>query len=106
MTLAFRLALAALCLSAVPSLASAHASRGAAAAQRVTIPVACFRGPWHEIIWDRPEVRFTDALVAYGYSYAEAEAIGYRACRDPQGVDDPDYLAGVVREMLRSHPPR
>ena len=51
-------------------------------------------------------MRFTDALVAYGYSYAEAEAIGYRACRDPQGVDDPDYLAGVVREMLRSHPPR
>ena len=106
MTLAFRLALAALCLSAVPSLASAHASRGAAAAQRVTIPVACFRGPWHEIIWDRPEVRFTDALVAYGYSYAEAEAIGFRVCRDPEGVDNPQHSVDVMHQILRTNPPR
>ena len=103
-------ALAAACLLIIPTLAptpaSAHARHGQAGAERVTIRIDCFRGPWHEIIWDRPEVNFTDDLVSYGYSFAEAEAIGYRVCRDPQGVDDPDYLVGTLRGLLRDHPPR
>jgi hypothetical protein len=73
---------------------------------QVRIGIECFRGPWQEIIWDRPEVGFTDDLVAYGYSFAEAEAIGTRVCRDPQGIDDPHYLVGVVRHLLRTQPPR
>jgi len=98
MTRRFPLALAA-CLLAAPTLAAAQN-------RAVTIQIACFRGPWHEIIWDRPEVSFTDGLVAYGYSYAEAEAIGFRVCRDPEGVDNPQHSVDVVHQILRTNPPR
>jgi hypothetical protein len=101
--LAPKLALAAACLTAVPTLAAAHVQAGA---QRVVVHIECFRGPWREIIWDRPEVGFTDDLVALGYSYAEAEAIGTRVCRDPEGRDNPQHMADVVREILRTEPPR
>ncbi|GAB4261579.1 MAG: hypothetical protein Kow0013_06200 [Pararhodobacter sp.] len=97
------LALAAAFLAVVPTVAAAHAQRGA---QRVVVHIECFRGPWREIIWDRPEVGFTDDLVALGYSFAEAEAIGYRVCRDPEGRDDPQHMADVVRDILRTQPPR
>jgi len=104
------LTLAAAGLLAVPTLATAHVRHGdhddRAAAQQVTIHIACFRGPWREIIWDHAEPSFTDDLVAYGYSYSEADAISTRVCRDLHGVDDPQYLVGVVNDILRTHPPR
>lgn len=93
-----KLTLAAVLLAA-PTLAAAQD-------HRVRIGIECFRGPWHEIIWDRPEVGFTDDLVAYGYSFAEAEAIGTRVCRDPEGVDNPQHLVAVLQQLLRSQPPR
>lgn len=97
MRLTAPLALAALLTA--PTLASAHG-------HAVRIGIECFRGPWQEIIWDRPEVGFTDDLVAYGYSFAEAEAIGTRVCRDPAGRDDPQHMVNVVQHILRTEPPR
>ena len=101
-----RITLAAASLLAVPTLAAAHVRHAPAAVRPMTIQISCFRGPWREIIWDRAEARFTDDLVAYGYSYAEADAIGTRICRDPEGVDNPQNLVGVLRGILRTQPPR
>jgi hypothetical protein len=106
MTRSATLAIAAACLLAVPTLAAAHDRHSHATAQRATIQIACFRGPWREIIWDRAEVAFTEDLVAYGYSYAEADAIGTRVCRDPRGVDTPQALTDILRDVLRTQPPR
>lgn len=98
------LTLTAAALLALPTVAAAQSRH--TAAQTVTIQIACFRGPWQEIIWDRPEVSFTDDLVAYGYSEADALAIGTRICRDPQGVTDPAHMVGVLQQILRTQPPR
>ena len=97
------LSLTAAALLALPGVASAHSHRQAV--QPVTIQIACFRGPWREIIWDRAEVSFTDDLVAAGYSLTQAEAIGTRICRDPQGVENPQYLVGVLQGILRTERP-
>lgn len=96
--------LSAAALLILPNAAAAHHHR--TTAQPVTIQIACFRGPWREIIWDRAEVGFTDSLVAYGYSFAEADAIGTRVCRDPDGVDNPQHMVDMVRHILRTQPPR
>lgn len=91
-------------LLALPTVAAAHNHR--TAAQPVSIRISCFRGPWQEIIWDRPEVVFLDGLTAYGYSPSDALAIGTRVCHDPQGVTDPSYLVGVLQSILRTQRPR
>ena len=98
------LTLTAAALLALPTAALATHPHGATTGP--TIQIACFRGPWQEIIWDRPEVSFTDDLVAVGYSEADALAIGTRICRDPQGVSDPNHMVGVLQGILRSEPPR
>ena len=100
------LALAAAGLLALPTAAAATHPQRAQASAPVTIQILCFRGPWREIIWDRAEVAFIDDLTAYGYSQAEAQAIGTRVCRDPQGVTDPNSLVGLLQGILRSQPPR
>lgn len=85
--------------------AQAH-DRSGAHPRQVAIQIHCFRGPWREIIWDRPEVSFTDDLVAVGYSQSEALAIGTRICRDPEGVQNPGHLVDVLRQILRTERPR
>jgi len=98
-----RLILAA-ALLALPTAAAAHNHR--AAAEPVSIRIACFRGPWQEIIWDRPDVSFTDGLVAAGYSQSDALAIGTRICRDPEGVNNHQHLVDTLRHILRTEPRR
>ena len=44
----------------------------------ITVTISCFRGPWREVIWDRPEPVFVDSLVAAGYEFPEAHAISER----------------------------
>ncbi|MGI3170325.1 hypothetical protein ACRARG_14340 [Pseudooceanicola sp. C21-150M6] len=62
------------------------------------IHVSCFRGPWKEVIWDRPNAIFLDDLHEIGYDYATARAIGERICRDATLVGHPD---GMKAEMLK-----
>lgn len=76
------------------------------AANGPAVIVSCFRGPWQEVIWDRPNPVFVDSLVAAGYSFPEAHAIAERVCRDPDTVGRPDDAAAVMRRILAESPPR
>lgn len=62
------------------------------------IYVSCYRGPWKEVIWDRPNSVFLDSLRAIGYDYATSQAIAERICRDPALVGQREALRA---EMLR-----
>ncbi len=70
------------------------------------ITVSCYRGPWQDVIWDRPNPEFTDSLVSAGYSFPEAHAIGERVCRDPGAVGQPNVLLATMTSILRESPPR
>lgn len=63
-----------------------------------TLIVSCFRGPWKDVIWDRPNSNFIDSLIDFGYDYPNAHAIAERICRD-------DHLVGnkpaMKAEMIR-----
>lgn len=67
------------------------------------IHISCYRGPWKEVIWDRPNPVFIDSLVAAGYSYATAHAIAERICRDPALVQNPGSMSHKLRQILRSY---
>ena len=45
------------------------------------IIVSCFRGPWKDVIWDRPNSNFIDSLIKIGYDYPTSHAIAERVCR-------------------------
>lgn len=77
----------------------------AAAAQTVIVTVSCFRGPWQEVIWDRPEPIFIDSLMNAGYSLATAQAIAERACRDPSLVGNREGLRAEGYRLLSIVPP-
>jgi len=74
-------------------------------AQRVHVTISCFRGPWEEVIWDRPEPVFVDSLVAAGYSFPEAHAIAERVCRDIDGVGNPGHARSVMMQIFQDTPP-
>jgi len=73
--------------------------------EQVTVTISCFRGPWQDVIWDRPEPVFVDSLVAAGYSFPEAHAISERVCRDIDGVDNPAHSRAVLAQIFRETPP-
>lgn len=73
--------------------------------QRVTVTISCFRGPWQEVIWDRPEPVFVDSLVAAGYTFPEAHAISERVCRDIDGVNNPGHSQAILTQIFRDTPP-
>ncbi|WP_425052280.1 hypothetical protein [Psychromarinibacter sp. S121] len=68
-----------------------------------TITVSCFRGPWKEVIWDRPNPEFIDSLVAAGYDYPTAHAMAERVCRDRSGVGNSAALRETARSVLRRY---
>lgn len=72
---------------------------------QVTITVSCFRGPFSDVIWDRPNPVFIDSLIDAGYTFPEAHAIGERLCRDPSTVDRPDAAVAVMERIIRENPP-
>ncbi len=72
----------------------------------VQVTVSCFRGPFSEVIWDRPNPVFIDSLVNAGYTFPEAHAIGERVCRDPSTVDRPDAAVQVMYRIFAENPPR
>ena len=69
------------------------------------ITVSCYRGPWQDVIWDRPNPVFTDSLVSAGYTFPEAHAIAERVCRDPGAVGSPGALRLVMGNILNDTPP-
>lgn len=77
-------------------------------AQPVTIiiNVSCFRGPWEEVIWDRPNPQFVDSLVAAGYTFPEAHAIAERVCRDASSVNRPENAEATMYRIFAESPPR
>lgn len=66
------------------------------------IVVSCYRGPWQQVIWDRPNAVFIDSLVNVGYSYPTASAIAERICRDQNLVGNPGALSASMRNIWRS----
>jgi hypothetical protein len=69
------------------------------------ITVSCYRGPWDDVIWDRPNPAFIDSLVSAGYSFPEAHAIGERVCRDAGAVGQSGVLRATMSNILRTSPP-
>ena len=87
----------------VPAMASAggghkhhHGAYGPTGNQ---IVVSCYRGPWNEVIWDRPNAVFIDTLVSVGYDYSTAQAIGERVCRDQNLVGNPGALKATMEQI-------
>ncbi len=80
-----------------------HFQYGNGAATRV-ITVSCYRGPLQRVIWDRPQPAFIDSLVAVGYDYPTAHAIGERVCRDQSLVNNPGSLSRTMREIYYAAP--
>ena len=70
--------------------------------QRIT--VSCFRGPWNDVIWDRPNSIFVDDLVALGYDFPTAHAIAERICRDDKLVGNPPAMGAETLRVVRESP--
>lgn len=87
-----------------PAAATTFENRTAVAT--IVVTVSCFRGPFSEVIWDRPNPVFIDSLVEAGYSFPEAHAIGERVCRDPSTVDHPEAAIEVMYRIIAENPPR
>ena len=60
------------------------------------IVVSCFRGPWRDVIWDRPNAVFVDSLVEVGYDFPTAHAIAERVCRDDALVGNSDAMRSTM----------
>lgn len=76
-----------------------HYHHGAYGPTGHQIVVSCFRGPWKEVIWDRPNAVFIDTLVSVGYDFSTAQAIGERVCRDDRLVGDPAALKATMEKI-------
>ena len=82
---------------AAPAFAGSPSTR--AEDGNVTIVVSCYRGPWKEVIWDRPNPAFIESLVAVGYDYANARAVGETVCGDAALVNNPEGLRATMRRI-------
>ena len=96
-------------LLATALVAGVTAVVGTAATARGTVTpgvvtVSCFRGPWTEVIWDRPNPVFVDSLVAVGYDFPTAQAIATRVCKDIAGVGNPDHVKARMEQALHESP--
>lgn len=74
--------------------------------EKKQVVVSCFRGPWKDVIWDRPNGIFVDSLVNVGYDFPTAHAIAERICRDSLLVGDSDALKAEMQRVLRERPAR
>ncbi|MEM7437998.1 MAG: hypothetical protein AAF393_00255 [Pseudomonadota bacterium] len=71
-----------------------------------TVSLKCYRGPWDDVIWDRPEGVFLDSLRALGYNSTDALAIGETICRDRNLVGNPSGMRSKLQDIIRANPPR
>ncbi|MBS0124592.1 hypothetical protein [Thetidibacter halocola] len=69
--------------------------------EQTVITVSCFRGPWNDVIWDRPNSNFVDSLVNAGYTFETAHAIAERVCRDDKLVGNPEALKATMERIFR-----
>lgn len=83
-----------------------HHHHTATTASGKQITVSCFRGPWNEVIIDRPNAIFIDSLVDVGYEYSTAHAIAYRICRDQALVGNESAMRSEMQRILRTQPAR
>ena len=95
---------AVLAVSGGQAMAELKAAPGNHWNQGGVVTVVCYRGPWKDVIWDRPEAVFTDSLVAVGYDYTNAYAIANRICRDPALVDNYPALKAAMEEIIAKAP--
>ncbi|SFD56288.1 hypothetical protein [Roseivivax sediminis] len=97
------IALAVAAFAAAPAVAGDyHRDTGHSDIKRFqggTIVVSCFRGPWKDVIWDRPNSNFVDSLVAIGYDFPTAHAVAERVCRDDELVGNPEGMKQRMRQI-------
>lgn len=90
---------------AVPAMAGpkkhGHYQYGTYGPTGYQIVVSCYRGPWKEVIWDRPNAVFVDTLVSVGYDFPTATAIATRVCRDQDLVGQPGALKANMERIWR-----
>lgn len=84
-----------LCAASAAFLGAADAARAGS-----DILVSCYRGPWHQVIWDRANPEFIASLEAIGIEAVEARVIADSICRDPRLVNNPDEMAAEVRRVV------
>ena len=94
----------ALAVTGGQAMADLEAAPGNHWNQGGVVVVQCFRGPWHEVIWDHPEAKFTESLVAVGYDYPSALSIANRICRDITLVDDEAALKAAMEAIIAEAP--
>lgn len=68
------------------------------------ITVACYRGPWNQVLWDRGLPEFYDSLTNAGYTSERARAIADRVCRDQRLVGNPDALRNEALRVISATP--
>ena len=97
----------ALVVAAPAAFAESHgyAEGGAMRYGQKVVTTSCYRGPWQDVIWDRPEPVFIDSLVNAGYSFPEAQAIATRICRDPSLVGNDGALVAATVHAINTQPP-
>jgi len=78
--------------------ASAAGQVEAQGAKQVT--VSCYRGPWVDVIWDRPNAIFIETLTGIGLSSEKALAIGTIVCRDERIVGDEAAMARRTIDLI------
>lgn len=93
------------CLAGFAPHAEAGDRYGTYVTRGHTVTVSCFRGPWREVIWDRPEPVFIDSLVAAGYDFPTAHAMAERICRDRSTVGNREALRSTAQGIVDSYPP-
>jgi len=86
------------------SMAELEAHPGNHWNQGGTVYVSCYRGPWRDVIWDRPEAIFVDSLVSVGYDYTNALAIATRVCRDITVVGNDEAMRLEMVRIIREAP--
>lgn len=89
---------AALLVTSFPAFAAHHGKHHHKVVTQEPIVVSCYRGPWKDVIWDRPNPIFVDSLVNIGYDINTASSIAEKVCRDKDLVGNPE---GLKSEMLR-----
>lgn len=98
-----------LAVTALPALATHkshnhhhHDHTHQKAMKEQVIVVSCFRGPWEDVIWDRPKPVFVDSLVEYGYDINTATSIAEKICSDEDLVGNSEGLKAEMRRVYRS----
>jgi hypothetical protein len=95
---------AALAVSGGQAMAELQPLPGNFWTQGGVVTVSCFRGPFTVTAWDHPEAIFVESLVAVGYDYPSAFAIGERICKDSTLVGNPDGLKAAMEQIIAEAP--